>query len=241
MPGDRPDTAADAYDELATRYVEEVEEGPYNADLEFPATTALIPAVEGLCLLDAGCGAGRYTGWLLDRGAAEVVGVDASARMLATARDRLAARDRTRWTLHRADLGERLAFADSDAFDGIVCAMALDYVEDWGAAFAEFARLLTDGGFLVASVAHPVDEFAGDGDANYFETECRVKAWDVEVPYYRRPLEGMLNPLLEAGFRLETVAEPRPTERFRERWPERYETESRQPVFFAWRAVRASG
>lgn len=73
--------AKPAYDELADTYVEEVRSNPYNAHLEFSATSALIPKVECKRILDAGCGTGRYTEWLLERGA-DVVGFDASEEML---------------------------------------------------------------------------------------------------------------------------------------------------------------
>jgi hypothetical protein len=48
----------------------------------------------------------------------------------------------------------------------------------------------------------------------------------------------MLEPLLAAGLRLDGIVEPEPTERFRERRPEAYEKESRQPVFLCLRAVQ---
>jgi hypothetical protein len=43
--------------------------------------------------------------------------------------------------------------------------------------------------------------------------------------------------LLAAGFRLDALTEPRPTEAFADEWPERYETESKRPVFLCVRAV----
>jgi SAM-dependent methyltransferase len=140
----------------------------------------------------------------------------------------------------RADLGEPMEFADSDAFDGVVSALALGYVADWEHPFSEFARLLKPGGFLVLSTGHPLDQFPPDeeGGANYFEVERASKEWEVEVPYYRRPFSEVVNPLLEAGFRLDRVLEPRPTAAFEEKWPERYEKESRHPVFLCVRAVK---
>jgi SAM-dependent methyltransferase len=225
-----------AYDELADTYAEEVRTNPYNADLEFPATTSLIPDVEGKRVLDAGCGTGVYTEWLLDRGA-DVVGIDVSEAMLEHARERVG----NRAEFVRTDLGEPLEFAETDSFDGVVSALALGYVADWRMPFAEFARLLRPGGFLVFSTGHPLDQFPpedDEGEANYFEVERAVKEWDVEVPYYRRPFSEIVEPLLETGFRIDEVLEPRPTAAFEEKWPERYEKESRYPVFLCVRAVR---
>lgn len=235
VPDDDP-IAGDAYDELADSYAEDVRSNAYNAHLEFPATSAMIPDVEGMRVLDAGCGTGVYTAFLADRGA-EVVGVDVSEEMLSHAREAVGDRAEFR----RADLGEPLPFEDG-AFDGVVSALALGYVEDWDAVFAEFARVLRPGGFVVFSTGHPLDQFPLDeggepADADsYFDVERLTKEWDVPVPYYRRPFSAVVNPLLEGGFRLETVVEPRPTEAFREQRPERYEKESRYPVFLCVRA-----
>jgi SAM-dependent methyltransferase len=122
-----------------------------------------------------------------------------------------------------------------------VSALALGYVADWERPFAEFARLLEPGGFLVFSTGHPLDQFSpedDEGEANYFEVERKTKEWDVEVPYYRRPFSEIVQPLIETGFRIDRVLEPRPTAAFEEKWPERYEKESRYPVFLCVRAVR---
>jgi SAM-dependent methyltransferase len=236
MVSDDDPIARDAYDELADSYAEDVRSNAYNAHLEFPATSSMIPDVDGQRVLDAGCGTGVYTEFLLDHGA-EVVGLDASEAMLAHARE--AVGDRA--VLQQADLGDRLPF-DDDAFDGVVSALALGYVADWGSLFAEFARILRPGGFVVFSTGHPLDQFplAEGGEPadaeNYFDVERLTKEWDVPVPYYRRPFSAVVNPLLENGFRLERVVEPQPTAGFRERLPERYETESRYPVFLCVRA-----
>jgi SAM-dependent methyltransferase len=232
MPADEAPIAEAAYDELADEYAQEVESSAYNADLAFPGTVDLVPDVDGKRVLDAGCGTGVYTEWLLDQGA-EVVGVDASEAML----DHAAERVGDRADLRRANLAEPLEFADDAAFDGVVCVLVLGYVEDWRKPFAEFARLLRPGGFLVFTVAHPFDEFPLEEDENYFAVERRTKEWSVEVPYYRRPLSEVLNPLVEAGLRVDRIAEPQPTEAFGEKRPERYEKESRQPVFLCVRAT----
>jgi hypothetical protein len=43
--------------------------------------------------------------------------------------------------------------------------------------------------------------------------------------------------VVEAGFRIDEVCEPQPTAEFAEKRPERYEKESRNPVFLCVRAV----
>jgi SAM-dependent methyltransferase len=222
--------AEDAYDAIADEYADDVPTNAYNAHLEFPGTTGLVPDVDGQRLLDAGCGTGIYTEWLLDRGA-DVVGVDVNEAMLDNARETVG--DRAEF--HRGTLGEPLEFADEDGFDGVVSALAIDYVEDWASLFDEFARVTRPGGFVVFSVVHPLDTL--DEAPNYFETEQYVKEWSVDVPCYRRPLGAMFDPVIEAGFRIDEVCEPEPTEEFAEKRPERYETESRNPVFLCVRAV----
>lgn len=229
-PGEDP-IAEDAYDQLAGEYAETVETNAYNADLEFPGTTSLVPEVDGKRVLDAGRGTGLYAEWLLDQGA-DVVAADVSKEMLAHAMERVGDRAEFR----RANLGEDLEFAATDSFDGIVSALVLGYVKGWRRTFAEFGRILKPGGFVGFSVMHPMDTL--DEEANYFEIERRTKDWSTEVPYYRRPLSEIVNSLVETGFRIDEVAEPQPTDAFEEKRPERYEKESKRPVFLCVRAVR---
>ena len=56
------------------------------------------------------------------------------------------------------------------------------------------------------------------------------------MPSYRRSLEATLNPLMDAGFRLEKIVEPRPTEDFKQADPEGYEKLLLQPSFLCIRA-----
>lgn len=216
----------EVYDRIAHSYAEGYwSDNPHQADLEFPATTDLVPDVGGQRILDAGCGSGVYTGWLLDRGAS-VVGVDLSDGMLEEARAQVGSRA----TLLRADLSAALPFGDA-AFDGVVCAQVLDHLPSLKAPFREFARVLETGGFLVVSVRHPLRN-ASDYEAwTYYEIERQVEDWGIDTPHYARPLQAILNQLVAAGFRLEEVREPEPTEAFAEKAPEEYELLSRRPQF----------
>jgi len=81
------------YDTIASRYAAGVDERPWNALYERPATLALLPDVGGKDILDAGCGPGWYSDWLACNGA-RVVAVDYSARMVRLADERLGGRAR---------------------------------------------------------------------------------------------------------------------------------------------------
>lgn len=159
-----------------------------NDELEIPAMAALLPSVEGLRVVDLGCGEGDLAVRLAEAGAVEVVAVDASASMLANA----TAHPKVRYV--RADL------ADFDLAAGsvelVVSSLALHYVEDFDALCRRVASWLTSGGQFLFSVEHPVltaplvegtlDDYADEGP--------RQRSWFVdgggEVPPDARDRTG---------------------------------------------------
>lgn len=228
------------YSQFADRYAEAIGEKPHNAYYERPATLSLLPDVAGLDVLDAGCGPGVYAEWLVERGA-RVTAVDVTPRMVELTRERL--RDRVQALVH--DLADPLTFAPDASFDLIVSPLVLEYIPDWVPIFAEFHRVLRPGGFLVFSCGHPGFEFyVLNPSGRYHETEYFELPWKGFQPdppvvgAWRRPLEKMINPLLDAGLRLDRILEPKPTERFREVDPEHYEKLINRPIFLCVRAVK---
>jgi SAM-dependent methyltransferase len=238
MPSSERPIAADAYDRLGQDY-EALEADPYCADFEFPAMKDLLPNVEGQHVLDAGCGRGRYTEWLLDEGA-DVTAVDASEEMVAETRRRVG----DRADVQHADITEPLAFVEDETVDGVVCGLSLHYVEDWREAFAEFARVLRPGGFLAFSAQNPVDEYVAFDAEDYFAVERLEMTWsagddEVDVPFYRRPFAEVVNPLVETGFRIDELVEPKPEASFEEKKPESYEKRLTYPTFLCVRASKS--
>lgn len=144
----------DAYDELADAYAAQADTKPHNAYYERPATMSLIEEVYGKKILDAGCGPGVYSKWLLDRGA-QVVSIDASEKMLSHARQRT----ENRAICYRANMEDGLPFLDSSSFDGILSTLAVGYVRDQKALFAEFHRLFRKGGWFIFSTDHPFSSY----------------------------------------------------------------------------------
>lgn len=115
--------------------------------VEEPAVRALLDRMAPGRALDAACGTGRHTAYLVSRGH-RVAGVDATPAMLEKARARVPSAD-----LRLGDLA-RLPFEDG-AFDLAVCALALSHLPDPDPAIAELARVLRPGGTLVVSDLHP--------------------------------------------------------------------------------------
>jgi SAM-dependent methyltransferase len=113
-------------------------------------------------ILDAGCGTGRHTTYLADRGGG-VVGVDQSPEMLARV---LAKHDVSE--LCQAVLTE-LPFADA-VFDAAVCALVLTHFPDLGQPIEELARVVQPGGTLLISDIHPLVVALG-GHAAFSDSE----------------------------------------------------------------------
>jgi SAM-dependent methyltransferase len=236
MSADHP-LAFEAWEALAERYSNVVETKPHNALYERPATLSLLPPLGGKRVLDAGCGPGVYAQWLVKQGA-QVVGFDVSPKMVALARERL----KLAAEIHEADLQKPLEFLKADTIDVVLSSLALDYVEDWSQPFGEFWRVLRRGGLFVFSIGHPLGDYDRHREAaHYFSTEPLEEVWsgfggeDV-VPFFRRPMSAVLNPLIEAGFTLERILEPQPVKSFEAVDPEDYVLLMKQPGFLCVRA-----
>lgn len=107
-------------------------------------------------ILDAGCGNGRYSKFLLQWADADTLltGFDYSQQMLHRARKRLNA---PRVTQVAADL-TRLPYADQ-AFDAAVCGWVLEHLPDPRPGLRELARVLQPAGKLLLMVTE--DTFNG--------------------------------------------------------------------------------
>jgi SAM-dependent methyltransferase len=100
----------------------------------------------GSCILDAGCGAGRYDGLLLE-GGNTVLGVDQAGSMLRRARDFFPEQGFPRLRYEKRGLQE-MDFEGQ--FDGAACIEAMEHVapEDWPGILASLRRALKPGGLL---------------------------------------------------------------------------------------------
>ena len=179
-----------------------------------------VSAVRGLDAIDLGCGEGRFSRMLAERGA-NVTGVDLCEPFIEYAE------------AHRVG-NERYAVGDMEGLDGVRDAdfdLAVSYVTlvdvpDLDQAVREAFRVLRPGGRLVVCNLHPMVSagmrWIKDGQTklhymldDYFDTGPRELAGfagtDKTLTNFHRPLSSYIRAFLDAGFRLDGLQEPKPT------------------------------
>ncbi len=118
---------------------------------EWPALRSMLPDIRGANILDLGCGFGWFCRWAREYGAARVLGVDVSEKMLARA---TASTPDPMITYQRADM-ENLKLP-ARSYHLVFSSLAFHYVVNLDRLMAEIAQALVPGGSLVFSVEHPI-------------------------------------------------------------------------------------
>ncbi len=187
---------------------------------EWHVLRRMLPDFAGRRVLDLGCGFGWHCGYAARQGAARVVGVELSEKMLARAREQNGAAVIT--YVHMPM--EEYAFA-AEAFDVVLSSLALHYVEDFEGMCRRIFSTLAPGGTFVFSVEHPV--FTAEGTQDWvYGPDGEILHWPVDryfsegarqtmflgerVKKFHRTLTTYLGALLAAGFAIEDVQEPQP-------------------------------
>jgi malonyl-CoA O-methyltransferase len=138
--------------------------------LEASVVESLGVPLQGRRLLDIGCGIARRLPTAREAGAAIVVGMDLTPRMLAEASGET--------LLAAADV--RAIPAPDAAFDVVWCRLVLGHLPDLAPAYAELARVCAPGGQVVVTDFHPTAAAAGhrrtfrDADGALREVEHHV-------------------------------------------------------------------
>lgn len=203
---------------------------------EWPALKKLLPDFSKKRVLDLGCGFGWHCKYAADQGAAQVLGIDLSKRMLKQARIR-----------HTAPNISYLQMALEDytypenSFDVVLSSLALHYVFSFSDICSKVAQCLTPGGIFVFSVEHPIFTAYGNQDWMY-DADGSILCWPVDRYFsegkreavflgermikYHRTLTTYLNTLLQTGFSIESVVEPMPSDEMLPHMPD----ELRRPM-----------
>jgi ubiquinone/menaquinone biosynthesis C-methylase UbiE len=191
----------------------ETASGPTDRELR------LIGALSGKRVLDLGCGTGLAAITFAKQGAV-VIAVDGSRSKLEQARER-AEVEEAKVEFREGDLAD-LAFLRADSIDAVFSAHALAEVDDIARVFRQVQRVLRPHASFVFVQEHPIALCLGpDGEVrhSYFDAgPITVDRDGTATQIYTRNVSEVFTELGRAGFRVDTILEPRPAQ-FSEKLP----------------------
>ncbi len=206
-------------------------EGNANNLFEIPALFSMMPDLKGKRVLDLGCGFGGHCKQFVDRGAQKVVGIDISEKMLEVAKAENCDPKITYMNMPMEDIAGL-----QEKFDVVISSLAFHYVEDFEGVIRNIHSLLEENGIFIFSQENPLCTCHSGGDrwtrdangnklymnlADYGVEGERKTVWFVDnVKKYHRTFSTIVNALIEAGFTIEKMIEPLPTEELLEKYPD---------------------
>ena len=207
---------------------------------EWPTLRAMLPPLAGRRVLDLGCGYGWFARFAQAEGAASVLGLDVSRRMLARAREASEGLD---ITYEQADL-EHATLAPA-SFDLAYSSLAFHYLVHLGPLLARVHPALAAGGSLVFSVEHPMVTaprtpgwIAHPGGHQTWPVDAYLDEGPRETSWLRdgvikqhRTVATYLRLLTQAGFTLARLEEWAPSEAQLVVHPEWSPGERERPAF----------
>lgn len=228
---------------LAPAWIKEAREGrnpTRNGLLDSPMLEAC-GNVEGLRILDCGCGEGRFCRILAERGAAYVLGLDLCGPMIAAARELQSERD-----AYRVQDVQDLGFLENETFDLAVSYLNQCDLPDFEMNTIEVFRVLKRGGRFIIANLHPMRSATGkwhrspDGEKlhvtvdNYFaEGERHWQMMGAPVTNFHRSLSTYINTFIKTGFLIKGIIEPTITMDQLHAYPE-LDDELRAPNFIIY-------
>ena len=183
-------SAREAYRLWAPSYADETAISFLDAEL----AADLTPPLEGLRLLDAGCGTGRR---LRGTGAALAVGVDLSSDMLKAG----AGQGRGGENIETLVADVRDLPLAGDGFDVIWCRLVIGHLPEIAPAYAELARVADRGAQLIVTDFHPAAWAAGH------RRSFRIGSDVHEIEHYVHDLTAHRTAAEAAGWRLLEVCD----------------------------------
>ena len=229
--------------ELSEPWIKETREGRNSNRkglLDLPMLEAC-GSVEGLKVLECGCGEGRFCRMLVAQGAGAVLGMDLCGPMIEAARELQSQREEYRV----ADV-QNMSFIEDETFDLAISYLNQCDLPDFRANNREVFRVLKKGARFIVANLHPMRSAEGnwqrtpDGKKqhvildNYFdESERHWKILGSDLTNFHRSLSTYTNNFLNTGFRIVGLVEPTVTEANLKIYPE-LNDELRVPNFIIY-------
>ena len=203
----------------------------FNDCIETPIILAMLPELKGKRVLDIGCGMGQHAKQYADMGAASVLGIDISEKMLEYAEMHNSADNITYRRMAMEDSGEL-----NQKFDLVTSSLVFDYIEDFEALMRTVHGLMEDDAEFVFSMSHPMSTTWDGVYDRYTRTEtgerlyANVRNYNVEGPrkvnwvvdgyeLYHRTMSTLINSMIRAGFVIEECQEARVPKELIEKYP----------------------
>ncbi len=197
----------------------------------------MFPELKDKTVLDLGCGYGWHCKYAAEHGAATVLGIDRSRRMIREAMGRNAAA-----CIEYRVCGIQDFDYPRETYDLVISNLVLHYMEDLQEIYALVHRTLKPGGTFLFNIEHPTftagvqQQFSADGTwpvtDYYYPGQRTTNFLGFDVRKYHHTLTQILNGLLRTGFVLEAVEEAQPPEQWRDQMPE----EMKRPMMLLVRA-----
>ena len=180
----------------------------------------LFPALRGKSVLDLGCGYGWHCQFAAQQGAAAVLGIDASRKMIEEAERRNAGHG-----IQYQVCGIDAYAYPENTWDCVLSNLVLHYISSLEPVFQKVYRTLKPGGVFLFNIEHPVFT-AGVGQDWVYTADGKPQYWPIDQYFYpgerethflgcrvvkhHHTLTQILMGLLHSGFVLEAVEEAEP-------------------------------
>ena len=242
-PAERFDAESvrEEWDEASDSYSGRQERGEdfYRYEFFGPEMVKACGDVDGLSVLDLGCGSGYFSREMAKRGAERVLGIDISPRQIEHAK-RLEKRDVCGIEYQVQDVTDAVFELPAASFDLVTACVSLQDMPDPERVIQGSSRVLKPGGRFVFTICHPVTdtihrEWVRDEDgrklalkiAGYYDpTPFRITWLSNRLGYpfattmMHATLSQWMRWVIGAGFRIIDVVEPYASDEALESRPE---------------------
>lgn len=234
--------------EMSTAWIKETREGrnPNREGLLDEPMLKLCGDVTKLKILDSGCGEGRFSRILSQKGAQYVLGIDLCEPMINAANELPA-----EGIEYRLGDVQDMAYLEDGSFDLVVSYLNHCDLPDFIKNSKEVYRVLKKHGRFIIANLHPMRSAVGawkkndQGEKEYVildnylqEGERHWKIMGIDITNFHRTLSTYVNSFIELGFTLRRIEEPTVSPEKLEKYPE-LEDELRVPNFIIYELLKA--
>jgi SAM-dependent methyltransferase len=211
-----------------------------NSAGEWHVLKNMLPDFQDKNVLDLGCGYGWHCIYAKEQGAKNVIGIDLSKKMIDKAKE-----NSKELSIEYYQMPVENIEFKNEQFDIVFSSLTFHYIQDLEVVFRKINKFLKKGGSFVFSMEHPV--FTSKAEQDWFKDEKgNLLHWPVDnyqdegvrqtnflghkVIKYHRTVASILNSVIDSGFAIKQISEPKPSEEIIEKYP-MMKDELRRPIF----------